>query len=118
MSFASRLRCYTSWQNAEAELRRIKQNHEKARAQGRITQDRIGYSLAQIADVIFIQFPKWYQLTCLKAERKASSSRNEFERCSQVIKSEMNRFELDRIRDFKKSMKSFVDGIIRRQTQV
>ena len=31
----------------------MKQVHEKARSQGKIPQDRIGHSFAQIADVCF-----------------------------------------------------------------
>lgn len=54
MAFASRVRCHALWQNAEGELRRVKQVHEKARSQGRIPQDRVGHSLVQIADVCTI----------------------------------------------------------------
>jgi len=102
MAFASRIRCYALWQNTEAELRRIKQSHEKARLQGRISQDRIGHSLAQLAE----------------AERKALSSRQDFERCSRLIKDEMARFEEERVRDFKSSMQSFVEGMLKRQQQL
>lgn len=52
MAFTSRVRCHALWQSAEAELRRFKQSHEKARSQGRMSQERIGHSLAQIADVV------------------------------------------------------------------
>ena len=42
---------YHAWKNAENDLLRTKQNHEKNRAQGRIPTDRLGYSLSQIAEV-------------------------------------------------------------------
>lgn len=51
MAFASRVRCHSQWQNAESELRRVKQSYERARNQGRIPPERMGHSLAQIAEV-------------------------------------------------------------------
>lgn len=51
VAFASRIRCYGQWQNAENELRRVKQSSERARNQGRTPQDRVGHSLSQIAEV-------------------------------------------------------------------
>lgn len=51
LAFTSRARCYNQWQSAESELKRIKQVHEKARSQGRISQDRMGHSMNQVADV-------------------------------------------------------------------
>lgn len=53
MAFTSRIRCYNAWQNAENDLKRTKQVHEKARSQGRISQDRIGLSMGQVADVSY-----------------------------------------------------------------
>ena len=51
MAFSSRVRVYHAWQNAEAELRRLKQAHERNRAQGRIATDRLGHSYSQIGEV-------------------------------------------------------------------
>ena len=51
VAFSSRIRCYNQWQNAESELKRVRQVHEKARSQGRISQDRMGHSMSQVADV-------------------------------------------------------------------
>lgn len=51
MAFSSRVRVYHAWQNADAELRRIKQAHERNRAQGKIANDRLGHSYSQIGEV-------------------------------------------------------------------
>jgi hypothetical protein len=51
MAFSSRVRVYHAWQNAEAELRRLKQAHERNRAQGKIATDRLGHSYSQIGEV-------------------------------------------------------------------
>ena len=56
MAFTSRVRCYNQWQSAENDLKRIKQVHEKARSQGRISQDRISHSMGQIADVCAFKY--------------------------------------------------------------
>ncbi|KAI5120370.1 hypothetical protein M0805_006892 [Coniferiporia weirii] len=102
MAFASRVRCHAQWQTTEVELRRVKQAHEKARSQGRIHQDRLGHSLAQIAD----------------AERRVLDAKQGFEHCSKLIKSEMARFEEERIHDFKSSLEAFLGGMIQRQKQL
>jgi len=51
MAFSSRVRVYHAWQNAEAELRRLKQTHERNRAQGKVANDRLGHSYSQIGEV-------------------------------------------------------------------
>ncbi|EPQ56316.1 Vps5-domain-containing protein [Gloeophyllum trabeum ATCC 11539] len=102
LAFASRVRTYHSWQNAENEVRRVKQNHEKNRAQGRIPADRLGHSLSLIAD----------------AERRALDAKQDFEKASKLIKSEMTRFEQERIEDFKNSLQEFLEGMISRQQEL
>ncbi|KAL5536777.1 VPS5 [Sanghuangporus sanghuang] len=102
MAFASRVRCHSQWQNAESELRRVKQSYERARSQGRIPQERTGHALAQIAE----------------AERRAVDAKHEFERCSRLVKTEFSRFEEERIDDFKKALESFLEGMIERQLEL
>ncbi|TDL23588.1 Vps5-domain-containing protein [Rickenella mellea] len=101
-AFSSRIRCYNLWQNADSEVRRVKQAHEKARSQGRIPADRLGHSLSQIAD----------------AERKALDSKQEFDRASNLIKAEMRRFEEERVQDFKVALEEFLGGMISRQKEL
>ncbi|EIM86643.1 Vps5-domain-containing protein [Stereum hirsutum FP-91666 SS1] len=102
MAFSSRIRTYHAWQTADTELRRARQNHDRNRAQGRIPTDRMGHSMSQIAD----------------AERRALESKNEFEHVSKLVKSEVARFETERIEDFKRSMERFLDGMIDRQKEL
>ncbi|KDQ61732.1 hypothetical protein JAAARDRAFT_123601, partial [Jaapia argillacea MUCL 33604] len=102
LAFASRIRTYNNWQNADAEVRRVKQAHERNRAQGRIPPERLGHSLSLIAET----------------ERRAMDAKHEFERTSKLIKSEMARFEQERIEDFKNSLQEFLEGMIGRQKEV
>ncbi|KAJ7504328.1 Vps5 C terminal like-domain-containing protein [Mycena galericulata] len=102
LAFNSRIRTYHSWRAADAEILRVKQMHERNRAQGRIPSDRAGYSLAQISE----------------AERRALDAKHEFDQATKLIKSEVARFEQERIEDFKDSLHAFLEGMISRQKEL
>jgi sorting nexin-1/2 len=57
-------------------------------------------------------------LTTVQAERRALDAKREFDQCSKLIKTEMARFEQERVEDFKKSLQTFLDGMISRQREV
>ncbi|KAG2157750.1 Vps5 C terminal like-domain-containing protein [Suillus bovinus] len=102
MAFNSRMRTYTAWQHADSDVRRVKQNHERLRVQGRLPTDRMSHTVSQISE----------------AERRALDAKHEFDQCSKLIKSEMARFEQERVDDFKISLQSFLDGMISRQKEL
>ncbi|KAI6041276.1 Vps5 C terminal like-domain-containing protein, partial [Pisolithus marmoratus] len=102
MAFNSRIRTYTNWQNTDAEVRRARQMHDRAKAQGRLPTDRIGHTVSLVAE----------------AERRALDAKHEFDRCSRLIKSEVARFEQERVEDFKASLQTFLDGMISRQREL
>ncbi|OBZ73550.1 Sorting nexin-1 [Grifola frondosa] len=102
LSFNSRVRMYYAWQNADANLKRTKQMHETNRAQGRLPSDQLSRSLALVAET----------------ERRALDAKQEFEQVSRLVKSEVARFEQERIEDFKNSLEAFLEGMISRQKQL
>ncbi|KAI0032306.1 Vps5 C terminal like-domain-containing protein [Vararia minispora EC-137] len=102
LAFNSRIRMYYAWQNSEADARRVHQNHERNRAQGKILQDRLPHALNLVAD----------------AERRALDAKQEFEACSRLVKVEVARFERERVEDFKRSLEQFLDGMIVRQKEI
>ncbi|KAF7370555.1 Beta-glucan synthesis-associated [Mycena sanguinolenta] len=102
LAFNSRIRTYHSWRSAEAESQRVKQRHEQNRAQGRAPNDRAGHSLSQIAE----------------SERRALDAKHEFDQATKMIKTEMARFEQERIDDFKDSLHAFLEGMIGRQKEL
>ncbi|TFL05234.1 Vps5 C terminal like-domain-containing protein [Pterulicium gracile] len=102
LAFTSRIRVHHAWRASEAEVTRVKQNHEKNRNQGRIPPDRMGYALNQVAD----------------AERRALEAKHEFDHVSKLVKSEMSRFEKERVDDFKDSLHAFLEGMISRQKEL
>ncbi|KAJ7066572.1 Vps5 C terminal like-domain-containing protein [Mycena amicta] len=99
LAFSSRIRSYHSWRSAEAESVRVKQTHERNRAQGRIPNERVGYSLTQVSE----------------SERRALDAKHEFDQATKLVKTEVARFEQERIDDFKDSLHAFLEGMISRQ---
>ncbi|KAJ7759260.1 Vps5 C terminal like-domain-containing protein [Mycena metata] len=103
LAFNSRIRTYHSWRAAEAELLRVKQAHERNRAQGRGGGgERAGYSLAQVSE----------------AERRSLDAKHEFDQATKLIKTEVARFEQERVEDFKDSLHAFLEGMIGRQKEL
>jgi len=101
-AFSSRIRVYHAWKSSENELLRIKQSHERDRAQGRISSDRLAYSLSRIAE----------------SERRAGEAKQEYEYVSKLVKTEMGRFERERIEDFKETLRTFLEGMTSRQREL
>ncbi|KAG8741717.1 Vacuolar protein sorting-associated protein 5 [Ceratobasidium sp. 414] len=99
LTFTSRIRLHAAWQNANAEAKRVRTVHEKARRQGKIPQDRVGVAMHEMAE----------------AEKRAADAKHEFDQCSRLIKAEMARFEKERIDDFKKNLEELLESMIRRQ---
>lgn len=54
----------------------------------------------------------------MQAERRASDAKLEYEQVSKLVKTEMARFEQERIEDFKESLQAFLEGMISRQKEV
>ncbi|KAJ7116045.1 Vps5 C terminal like-domain-containing protein [Mycena epipterygia] len=99
LAFNSRIRTYHSWRAAEADLMRVKQTHERNRAQGRAPG---GHSLSQISE----------------SERRTLDAKHEFDQATKLIKTEVARFEQERIEDFKDSLHAFLEGMISRQKEL
>ncbi|EIW79392.1 Vps5-domain-containing protein [Coniophora puteana RWD-64-598 SS2] len=97
LAFNSRIRTYVSWQNADADARRVRQAHERSKVQGRST-----FTVNQIAE----------------AERRALDAKHEYDQCSRLIKIEVARFETERVEDFKNCLQTFLDGMIARQKEL
>jgi len=102
LAFSSRVRMYHVWQNADGNVKRVKQSHETNRSQGKLSSDQLGRSLAVVAE----------------AERRALDAKQEFEQTSKLVKIEVSRFERERIEDFKDALELFLDGMISRQKEL
>jgi sorting nexin-1/2 len=121
LAFASRVKAYGAWQYADSESRRIKSAHEKARKQGRIPTDRLSASLNEIGevrDLVVQPFNSAADAIPSQFERRAHDAKREFDNVSRLVKSEVARFEHERIEDFKASMSTFLKGMIEKQKLV
>ena len=54
----------------------------------------------------------------VQAERRALEAKHDFDHVSKLVKSEVARFEQERIADFKESLTQFLQGMVMRQKQV
>ena len=98
----------------------MKQTHERARGQGRIPAERLGRSLSVIAEVRMRDLCGEHLVDTNQSqvERRASESKQEYDHCSKLIKTEVARFEQERIEDFKNSLQVFLEEMISRQKEV
>jgi hypothetical protein len=63
-------------------------------------------------------FDNLLMIRYIKAERRASDAKVEYEQVSKLVKTEVARFEQERIEDFKDSLHAFLEGMISRQKEV
>ncbi|KIP03006.1 hypothetical protein PHLGIDRAFT_111375 [Phlebiopsis gigantea 11061_1 CR5-6] len=102
LAFSSRIKTYHGWQNADGNVKRVKQTHETNRAQGKLGPEQLNRSLALVAE----------------AERRALDAKHEFDHVSRLVKAEVARFEQERIEDFKNSLEAFLSGMISKQKEL
>ncbi|KAJ4475085.1 protein transporter [Lentinula aciculospora] len=116
LAFSSRGRMYHAWKNADADVIRVKQIHERNRGTsayggnsptpgGSISKEAsgaLGHSLSQIAE----------------AEMRAAQAKRAFENTSRLCKAEMARFEEERVEDFRDALRAWLEGMIGRQSEL
>lgn len=103
LTFSSRIKSWEKWQASLSNLRKVQMSHDKAKRYAASENSTgIKHSLAEL----------------LEAERKAQDARNEFGDVSKLIKAEMQRFDTEKVEDFKSAICAYVDGITERQKQI
>ncbi|KAJ3890684.1 Vps5 C terminal like-domain-containing protein [Lentinula edodes] len=110
MAFSSRGRMYQAWKNADVDVIRVKQVHERNRGTsayggnsptpgGSLSKGAggaLGHSLSQIAE----------------------ATKRAFENTSRLCKAEMARFEEERVEDFRDALRAWLEGMIGRQSEL
>ncbi|RIA86784.1 Vps5 C terminal like-domain-containing protein [Glomus cerebriforme] len=102
VAFNSRTKFYQTWQNSISDLQKKKSNYERSKAQGRFSQDRLTMMLTQIAE----------------AEHRVEDCKNEFEDVSKLIKDELDRFDKEKVEDFKNSVEAFLESMVQTQKEI
>ncbi|KAI4167821.1 MAG: hypothetical protein LQ343_006893 [Gyalolechia ehrenbergii] len=101
-AFAQRQKSFHSWHSAEAELSKRKATQEKTLRSGKTQQDRLTQLQADVGD----------------GERRCHQARLLFEDMGRLMRSELERFEREKVEDFKSGVETFLEGAIEAQKEL
>ena len=101
-AFAQRQKSFHSWHSAEAELQKRRATQEKVLRSGRTQQDRLNQLQADVGD----------------GERRSHQARLLFEDMGRLMRAELERFEREKVEDFKSGVETFLEGAIEAQKEV
>ena len=101
-AFSQRQKAYHSWHTAESELQKRRGTHDKLLRQGRSQQDKLNEVSASVSD----------------AEKRAHQARLLFEDMGRLMRNELERFEREKVEDFKSGIETFLEGAVEAQKEV
>jgi len=101
-AFQQRQKAFYSWHNAEAELQKRRTSQDKLLRQGKSQQDRLNQVSAEVAD----------------AERKVHQARLLFDDMGRLMRAELDRFEREKVEDFKGSVETFLESAVEAQKEL
>ncbi|KAH8595959.1 Vps5 C terminal like-domain-containing protein [Bisporella sp. PMI_857] len=102
LAFGQRQKAYHSWHAAESEMQKRKGTQDKLLRQGKTQQDRLVQMNADVAD----------------AERKVHQARLLFEDMGRLMKAELERFEREKVEDFKSAVETFLESAVEAQKEL
>lgn len=101
-AFLQRQKAFHSWHSAESALTKLKSQHDKLLRAGRTQQDRLSQMQADVGD----------------AERRVHQARLLFEDMGRLMRSELERFEREKVEDFKSGVETFLESAVEAQKEV
>ena len=101
-AFGQRQKAFHSWHAAESELAKRRSAHEKLLRQGKSQQDKLNEVGAGVSD----------------AEKRAHQARLLFEDMGRLMRLELERFEREKVEDFKSGVETFLEGAVEAQKEV
>jgi len=101
-AFSQRQKAFHSWHAAESELAKRRSAHEKLLRQGKSQQDKLSEVGAGVSD----------------AEKKAHQARLLFEDMGRLMRGELERFEREKVEDFKSGVETFLEGAVEAQKEL
>lgn len=102
LAFQQRQKAFHTWHAAESEFAKKRQTMEKLQRQGKSQQDRISHLGAEVAE----------------AEKKVNQARVVFEEVGRLLKNELDRFEKEKVEDFKSGVETFLESSVEAQKEV
>ncbi|KAI9681470.1 MAG: Vacuolar protein sorting-associated protein 5 [Caeruleum heppii] len=101
-AFSQRQKAFHTWHAAESELQKRKATQDKLLRQGKSQQDRLNQLSADVGD----------------AERRVHQARLLFEDLGRLMKSELERFEREKVEDFKNGVETFLESAVEAQKEL
>ncbi|KAK4044880.1 Vps5 C terminal like-domain-containing protein [Parachaetomium inaequale] len=101
-AFSQRQKAFHSWHAAESELAKRKTAQDKLLRQGKSQQDRLNQVNAEVAD----------------AERKVHQARLLFDDMGRLMRTELDRFEREKVEDFKSGVETFLESAVEAQKEL
>ncbi|KAI9742830.1 MAG: Vacuolar protein sorting-associated protein 5 [Claussenomyces sp. TS43310] len=101
-AFEQRQKAFHSWHAAESEMQKRKATQDKLLRQGKTQQDRLNQLNADVVD----------------AERKVHQARLLFEDMGRLMRSELERFEREKVEDFKSGVETFLESAVEAQKEL
>lgn len=102
LAFSQRQKSFHAWHSAEAELSKRRTTQEKVLRSGKTQQDRLNQLQADVSD----------------GERRSHQARLLFEDMGRLMRGELDRFEREKVEDFKSGVETFLEGAIEAQKEV
>ncbi|KAJ5349829.1 hypothetical protein N7541_007556 [Penicillium brevicompactum] len=102
MAFTQRQKAFHTWHAAESDLQKRKNTQDKLLRQGKTQQDRLNQVNADVAD----------------AERKVHQTRLLFEDMGRLMRNELQRFEKEKVEDFKSGVETFLESAVEAQKEL
>lgn len=101
-AFLQRQKAFHAWHSAESALTKLKSQQEKLLRAGRTQQDRLSQMQADVGD----------------AERRVHQARLLFEDMGRLMRAELERFEREKVEDFKSGVETFLESAVEAQKEV
>ena len=101
-AFSQRQKGFYAWHSAESELQKKKQTQDKLLRQGRSQQDRLTQMNAEVSE----------------SEKRVQHARVLFEEMGRSMRAELDRFEKEKVEDFKSGVETFLESAVEAQKEV
>lgn len=101
-AFTQRQKGFHAWHAAESELQKKRATQDKLLRQGKSQQDRLNQMDAEVAD----------------AERKVHQARLLFDDMGKCMRTELDRFEKEKVEDFKSAVETFLESAVEAQKEL
>ncbi|TKA79684.1 hypothetical protein B0A55_04076 [Friedmanniomyces simplex] len=101
-AFSQRQKAYHAWHSSESKLQALKSQQEKLLRAGRTQQDRIQQMQADVVE----------------SERRCHAARLLFEDMGRLMRGELERFEREKVEDFKSGVETFLEGAVEAQKEL